>query len=90
MELTLKSHHRQRLIVLLTVQTTAPTAERQNIPRASQIQPPFRSPPSSAVGTADSITTKHPHGNMNAMKNAMLDPAKLHTTATPVTATAAR
>ena len=52
------------------------------------IQLSLRSPPSATVGTADSTTMKDAHGNTNATKKAMLLPMKLHTTATPLTATA--
>ena len=74
--------------VLLTVQMIAPRTENTNIAQASLIHFSWRSPPSTMVGTALSITMKQPHGNMNAMKNAILEPIKLQTVATPLTATA--
>ncbi len=50
-----------------------------------------QSPPPAAavvvVGTAFLIIMNNPHGNMNKMKNAMLDPMKDQTTATLLMAT---
>ena len=77
--------------MLLIVHTAAPTIDSSNITHANLTHPHRRSPTPAVpavVGTAFSITMKDPHGSTNEMKNAMLEPMKDHTTATPLTATA--
>ncbi len=70
--------------MLFIVHIAAPTIDITSIIHANLTDAHCRS----NDGTAFSIIMYDPHGSMNEMKNAMLDPIKDHTTATPLTATA--
>lgn len=68
----------------MIVHTAAPTIDTTSIVHANLTDAHHRS----NDGTAFSIIMYDPHGSMNEMKNAMLEPMKDQTTATPLTATA--
>ena len=55
------------MLLIVQTHTTTHNSEYHKCPCNLKIQLSFRSPPSSAVGMADSMTTKHATGKMKAI-----------------------